>query len=209
MKTKYFYNAFNILYDLVKESLGIFQKEELYRQLFQAIYVMSGDADDIFEYIITTSEQMSSDYLPDVADFLFNYARCLHDQDEDEKAKAQYLKCINIWSEMSEDGNRKLALLYLDDVPEDDSANDAGDSSVDKPGDADNEEPENGGGNNDADLPPEREEAPSEYENDGNTATIGYGELKTLGAESRYEEIKMLNGMKDNVLSVGFVLLIP
>ena len=44
MKTKYFYNAFNILYDLVKESLGIFQKEELYRQLFQAIYVMSGDA---------------------------------------------------------------------------------------------------------------------------------------------------------------------
>lgn len=63
---------------------------------------------------------------------------------------------------------------------------------------ADNEEPENGGGNNDADLPPEREEAPSEYENDGNTATIGYGELKTLGAESRYEEIKMLNGMKDS-----------
>lgn len=43
-------------------------------------------------------------------------------------------------------------VLYLDDVPEDDSANDAGDSSVDKPGDADNEEPENGGGNNDADL---------------------------------------------------------
>ena len=82
-------------------------------------------------------------------------------------------------------------VLYLDDVPEDDSANDAGDSSVDKPGDADNEEPENGGGNNDADLPPEREEAPSEYENDGNTATIGYGELKTLGAESRYEEIKI------------------
>lgn len=80
---------------------------------------------------------------------------------------------------------------------------------MDKPGDADNEEPENGGGNNDADLPPEREEAPSEYENDGNTATIRYGELKTLGAESRYEEIKMLNGMKDNVLSVGFVLLIP
>lgn len=55
---------------------------------------------------------MSSDYLPDVADFLFNYARCLHDQDEDEKAKAQYLKCINIWSEMSEDGNIKLALAH-------------------------------------------------------------------------------------------------
>ena len=69
MKTKYFYNAFNILYDLVKESLGIFQKEELYRQLFQAIYVMSGDV---------------------------------------------------------------RGVLYLDDVPEDDSANDAGDSSVDK-----------------------------------------------------------------------------
>lgn len=40
------------------------------------------------------------------------HARCLHDQDEDEKAKAQYLKCINIWSEMSEDGNRKLALAH-------------------------------------------------------------------------------------------------
>lgn len=49
MKTKYFYNAFNILYDLVKESLGIFQKEELYRQLFQAIYVMSGDETPLTE----------------------------------------------------------------------------------------------------------------------------------------------------------------
>ena len=52
MKTKYFYNAFNILYDLVKESLGIFQKEELYRQLFQAIYVMSGDEPERNVYVM-------------------------------------------------------------------------------------------------------------------------------------------------------------
>lgn len=106
---------------------------------------------------------------------------------------------------MSEDGNRKLALAHQEIADIFFSENNAADALEH----ADNEEPENGGGNNDADLPPEREEAPSEYENDGNTATIGYGELKTLGAESRYEEIKMLNGMKDNVLSVGFVLLIP
>lgn len=64
-------------------------------------------------------------------------------------------------------------VLYLDDVPEDDSANDAGDSSVDKPGDADNEEPENGGGNNDADLPPEREEAPPNMKMTGIRQRLG------------------------------------
>lgn len=97
-------------------------------------------------------------------------------------------------------------VLYLDDVPEDDSANDAGDSSVDKPGDADNEEPENGGGNNDADLPPEREEAPSEYENDGNTATIGYGELKTLGA-SPLSTMKALHPLW--LIHISFYLALP
>ncbi len=32
---------------------------------------------------------------------------------------------------------------------------------------------------------------------------------KTLGSASRYEEIKRLNGMKDNVIAEGLVLLIP
>ena len=36
MKTKYFYNAFNILYDLVKESLGIFQKEDFRKSLLES-----------------------------------------------------------------------------------------------------------------------------------------------------------------------------
>lgn len=70
------------------------------------------EADDIFEYIIETSARMSDDYLVDVADFELNYARCLHDQDDDEKAKEIYGRCIAIWSAMSNDGNRKLALAH-------------------------------------------------------------------------------------------------
>ena len=132
-------------------------------------------ADDIFEYIITTSEQMSSDYLPDVADFLFNYARCLHDQDEDEKAKAQYLKCINIWSEMSEDGNRKLALAHQEIADIFFSENNAAD------------------------------------------ALEHYVLAEKFNAEDFYVEVDVLDSVaaclllldKDNVLSVGFVLLIP
>ncbi len=69
-------------------------------------------ANDIFDYIVEISEKMSSDYLVDVADFAFNYARCLHDQGDDEKSKWAYKKCIGIWSGMSETGNRKLAMAH-------------------------------------------------------------------------------------------------
>lgn len=69
-------------------------------------------ADDIFEYVIKTSYELSDDYLVDVADFEFNYARCLHDQGDNEKAKEFYRKCIFIWSRMSEDRNRKLVLAH-------------------------------------------------------------------------------------------------
>ncbi len=70
------------------------------------------EADDIFEYIIDVSEKMSDDYLVDVADFTFNYARCLHDQFDDEKSKKMYKKCISIWSRMSSAGNRKISLSH-------------------------------------------------------------------------------------------------
>lgn len=69
-------------------------------------------ANEIFDYIIEMSEKMSSDYLVDVADFVFNYARCLHDQGDDEKSKWAYNKCIGIWSDMSESGNRNLTMAY-------------------------------------------------------------------------------------------------
>lgn len=39
--------------------------------------------------------------------------------------------------------------------------------------------------------------------------TINTVAQKTLGSASRYEEIKRLNGMKDNVIAEGLVLLIP
>lgn len=69
-------------------------------------------ADDIFEYIIAESSKMSDDYLVDVADFEFNYARCLHDQGDDDKSKDFYGSCISIWEEMSDTGNRKLVLAH-------------------------------------------------------------------------------------------------
>ena len=69
-------------------------------------------ANDIFDYIIASSEKMSDDYLIDVADFAFNYARCLHDQGNGEKSKWAYRKCLAIWSETLESSNRKLAMAY-------------------------------------------------------------------------------------------------
>ena len=69
-------------------------------------------ANDIFDYIIASSEKMSDDYLIDAADFAFNYARCLHDQGNDEKSKWAYRKCLAIWSETLESSNRKLAMAY-------------------------------------------------------------------------------------------------
>lgn len=69
-------------------------------------------ADELFEYIIAESRKLSDDYLVDVADFEFNYARCLHDQGDDDKAKDYYGKCISIWEGMSNAGNRKDALAH-------------------------------------------------------------------------------------------------
>lgn len=70
------------------------------------------EANEIFEYIINLSEQMSKDYLIDVADFSFNYARCLHDQGDDKGAKREYRRCIGIWTGVSHSSNRKLAMAY-------------------------------------------------------------------------------------------------
>jgi tetratricopeptide (TPR) repeat protein len=43
MKKKNFYYAFNVVYELVKDGLGISQKEELYRLLFRNVYLLAGD----------------------------------------------------------------------------------------------------------------------------------------------------------------------
>lgn len=43
MKQKNFYTAFNILYSYLKEPLGIYQKEQFYRMIFQDIYALTGD----------------------------------------------------------------------------------------------------------------------------------------------------------------------
>lgn len=67
------------------------------------------EALNIFDYIIQESEKLSDDYLIDVADFAFNYARCLFEFGDSTKSKEAYMKCINIWSNMSEGGKRKLA----------------------------------------------------------------------------------------------------
>lgn len=69
-------------------------------------------ADEIFENIIETSSQMSDDYLTDVADFEFNYARCLHDQGDVEGAIEYYNRCIAIWAGMSDGGNRKQMMAH-------------------------------------------------------------------------------------------------
>ena len=43
MKQKSFYRAFNILYETIKDGIYIFQKEELYRVLFQDVYLLVND----------------------------------------------------------------------------------------------------------------------------------------------------------------------
>lgn len=70
------------------------------------------EALNIFDYIIRESEKLSNDYLIDVADFAFNSARCLFEFGNSAKAKEAYMKCIKIWSNISECGKRKLAEAY-------------------------------------------------------------------------------------------------
>mgnify|MGYP003299645991 CR=1 FL=1 len=84
-----------ILWDQAKED------EEKKNQFQEAL--------NIFDYIIRESKKLSDDYLIDVADFTFNSARCLFEFGNSKKAKDAYTKCINIWSNMSEGGKRKLA----------------------------------------------------------------------------------------------------
>ena len=43
MSQKNFYTAFNIIYSYLKEPLGIYQKEQFYRMIFQDIYALTGD----------------------------------------------------------------------------------------------------------------------------------------------------------------------
>lgn len=64
----------------------------------------------VFEKMMLESEQLSDDYLIDVADFSLNYARCLHEEENDSLSKEYYGKCIEIWKSLSASGNRKLAL---------------------------------------------------------------------------------------------------
>ena len=74
-----------------------------------------GDYDEacsILEYIIKTTEQMGNNYLVDLVDFSFNYARCLHEKGNDALAKEYYEKCIDLWKGMSGGGTRNLCLAY-------------------------------------------------------------------------------------------------
>ncbi len=70
------------------------------------------EADNIFRYIIETAEEMSSDYLGDLADFALNYAQSLREDGKMEEASIYYEKCILIWTKMSDQGNRKLAVAH-------------------------------------------------------------------------------------------------
>lgn len=64
------------------------------------------------EYIIKTTEQMGNNYLVDLFDFSFNYARCLHEKGNDTLSKEYYNKCIDIWDSMSGGGSRNLCLVF-------------------------------------------------------------------------------------------------
>lgn len=70
------------------------------------------EACSIMEYIINTTAQMGNNYLVDLADFSFNYARCLHEQGNDTLAIKYYDKCIDLWIGMSSGGNRNLCLAF-------------------------------------------------------------------------------------------------
>lgn len=66
----------------------------------------------ILDYIINTTEQMGNNYLVDLVDFSFNYARCLHDQGNTPLAKEYYNKCIDLWTSMSGGRTRNLCLAF-------------------------------------------------------------------------------------------------
>ncbi|MGC8000325.1 tetratricopeptide repeat protein, partial [Salmonella enterica] len=55
---------------------------------------------------------MGDNYLVDLVDFSFNYARCLHEKQNDALAKTYYDKCIDLWTSMSGGGTRNLCLSF-------------------------------------------------------------------------------------------------
>lgn len=68
---------------------------------------------DIYKEIIDIAEEMSSDYIIDLADFKFNYAICLEEMEYFEDAKEVYKQCIDIWSQLVDYGYLKLAEAYM------------------------------------------------------------------------------------------------
>lgn len=70
------------------------------------------EACSIMEYIIKTTEEMGDNYLVDLVDFSFNYARSLHETGNDNLAMVYYDKSIALWTGMSGGGTRNLCLAF-------------------------------------------------------------------------------------------------
>lgn len=126
----------------MKESSVGADREKLYRERKKAVAEMAEEpsADNLWNAIVAfqgypfkTSKGLSFTYKVKGGELFFTRKEksitkqgtkaVLTSPDENPFGKPVYVRGV----------------LYLDDVPEDDSANDAGDSSVDKPGDADKE----------------------------------------------------------------------
>lgn len=67
----------------------------------------------IYEYIIKTTEEMSDDYLTDLACFSYNYGQVQRDLGMIDEAEPYFLRSIDIWTSLSEYGNRNLAQAYM------------------------------------------------------------------------------------------------
>lgn len=70
------------------------------------------DAFDIFEDIIKSTENMSDDYLTDLATFIYNYAQAQRDVGMIDDAMPYYLRSIDIWNSLSDYGNLHLVHAY-------------------------------------------------------------------------------------------------
>ena len=70
------------------------------------------DAFDIFEGIIKSTENMSDDYLTDLATFINNYAQAQRDVGMIDEAMPNYLRSIDIWNSLSDYGNLHLVYAY-------------------------------------------------------------------------------------------------
>ena len=70
------------------------------------------DAFDIFEDIIKRTENMSDDYLTDLATFIYNYAQAQRDVGMIDDAMPYYLRSIDIWNSLSDYGNLHLVHAY-------------------------------------------------------------------------------------------------